>query len=331
MRSFLKMKQGIAIVAILLGAPIAQAQTINFEDLTVPAAGYWKGMSPVPKDSGFQSAVGFFVNSWDTSWGGSWSGWGFSNRKDSVSISYATNELASIAAGGNNNSNNYAVAYQSYNPAINRIRLPKDYQMGWVYLTNTTIAYRSMQNGDGFAKKFGGATGNDPDFFKVRFTGWYNGVAKSDTVDFYLADFRDTNNTNDYILKDWTICNLSILGKCDSLTFSLASSDTSAFGMNTPAYFCMDDFTLIFTGIEELTSQVNLSVYPNPFQDQLSIQNKESQPVQVEFLAMNGVRLDNRVIAANETYSFVTSSIPSGTYMVRIKSGDKIYFKKLVK
>jgi hypothetical protein len=49
MRSFLKMKQGIAIVAILLGAPIAQAQTINFEDLTVPAAGYWKGMSPVPK------------------------------------------------------------------------------------------------------------------------------------------------------------------------------------------------------------------------------------------------------------------------------------------
>jgi hypothetical protein len=44
MRSFLKMKQGIAIVAILLGAPIAQAQTINFEDLTVPAAGYWKGI-----------------------------------------------------------------------------------------------------------------------------------------------------------------------------------------------------------------------------------------------------------------------------------------------
>lgn len=331
MRSFLKMKQCIALVAMMLGAKLAQAQTINFEDLTVPASGYWKGMSPVPKDSGFQSAVGFFVNSWDTSWGGSWSGWGFSNRKDSISISYATNELASIAAGGNNNSNNYAVAYQSYNPSNNLIRLPKDYQMGWVYLTNTTIAYRSMQNGDGFAKKFGGATGNDPDFFKVRFTGWYNGVAKTDTVDFYLADFRDTNNANDYILKEWTICNLSSLGKCDSVTFSMASSDTSAFGMNTPAYFCMDDLTLIFTGMEELSTKAKIEVYPNPFHEKIAIQNKESHRIDVELITLNGMRMGSTSIEPNQNYMWPTESLASGTYVLRIISGEKTYFQKIVK
>jgi len=199
------MKKLYTLFLSLLGTAALQAQSITFEDLTVPASGQWKGQNPLPKDSGFQSGVGFFVNSWDTSWGGTWSGWGFSNRKDSVSLSYANNELAAIAGTGNNNSNNYAVAYLSYDPAINRIRLPKYYMMGWVNITNTTIAYRSMQNGDGFAKKFGGASGTDPDFFKVRFTGWLNGAPKTDTVDFYLADFRDTNSANDYIIKDWTI------------------------------------------------------------------------------------------------------------------------------
>lgn len=331
MRSFSTMKKCIAVAAIMLGANFAQAQTINFEDLTVPASGYWKGMSAVPKDSGFQSAVGFFVNSWDTSWGGTWSGWGFSNRKDSTSLSYATNELASIAAGGNNNSNNYAVAYQSYNPSNNLIRLPKDYQLGWVYLTNSTIAYRSMQNGDGFAKKFGGATGNDPDFFKVRFTGWYNGVAKMDTVDFYLADFRDTNNTNDYIVKDWKLCNLSTLGKCDSVTFSMASSDTSAFGMNTPAYFCFDDLTIIFTGLEELTAQNAIQVYPNPFQQEFSITNQESKTIKAELLSLNGMSLGVRQIEAKQTMKWNTQRLSAGTYFLRINSGEKTYFQKLVK
>jgi hypothetical protein len=45
--------------------------------------------------------------------------------------------------------------------------------IGWdfngqgVYVTNTTYAYNSMRDGDMFAKKFGGPTGNDPDWYKL--------------------------------------------------------------------------------------------------------------------------------------------------------------------
>ena len=39
-------------------------------------------------------------------------------------------------------------------------------------VTNTTFAFLSMQNGDEFAKQFGGDDGNDPDFFKVTFRGF---------------------------------------------------------------------------------------------------------------------------------------------------------------
>ena len=65
----------------------------------------------------------------------------------------------------------------------------------------------------------------------------------TDSVDFYLADYRFADNSEDYIVKDWTFVSLEALGDVDSLLFSLTSTDNdSMFGMNTPAYFCMDNF-----------------------------------------------------------------------------------------
>jgi hypothetical protein len=325
------MKKIFTVLAAIISLHAAKAQSINFEDLTLPANSAWKGQASTPGVTGFQSGTGYFVNSWDTAFGGFWSGFGYSNKKDSTSLNYATNELASIAASGNNNSDKYAVAYLSNDPAINIIRLPKEYLMGWAYLTNTTIAYRSMQNGDGIAKKFGGATGNDPDFFKVQFTGWYNGVAKNDTVDFYLADFRDTNNVNDYIVKDWTICNLSVLGKCDSLTYMISSSDTGTFGMNTPAYFCIDDINLIFTGTNDLSENQFLSAYPNPFNNNLTISNTTNEIVKAELLSMNGTIVSTNKVKSNERKSINTSALANGIYFIRITQGDQVYFQKMTK
>ena len=54
------------------------------------------------------------------------------------------------------------------------------------------------------------------------------------TVDFYLA--KDGK-----ILKDWTYCDLSSLGEVTKLTFALSSTDNGDYGMNTPAYFCIDE------------------------------------------------------------------------------------------
>ena len=59
-------------------------------------------------------------------------------------------------------------------------------------------------------------------------------------MDFYLADFRFADNSLDYIVRDWRFVDLSGLGVVSRLEFDLASSDSGAFGINTPAYFAMD-------------------------------------------------------------------------------------------
>ena len=115
-----------------------------------------------------------------------------------------------------------------------------------MYITNTTYAALSMLNGDSFAKKFGGASGNDPDWFLLTITGKNASGGTTGTVDFYLADYQFENNANDYIVDDWTFVDLTALGDIvKSLEFALSSSDVGQWGMNTPASFAMDSLTVV--------------------------------------------------------------------------------------
>ncbi|MGI9192121.1 MAG: DUF4465 domain-containing protein [Chitinophagaceae bacterium] len=307
---------------------------INFDNLNLPTANtYWRGQNAVPLDSFFLAGNAKFPNSWDTTWGGVWSGWGFSNKVDTTSIDYFTNELASIAGGAYGDTNGkYAVAYQSWNSALNSIKLPAWPPMlpGSCFITNTTIAYRSMQNGDGFAKKFGGPTGNDPDFFKITFRGWVNGNPSNGTpVDFYLADFRDTNNANDYIVKDWKLCSLMPLGMIDSISYSLSSSDTSAFGINTPTYFCLDQLALIFSGIEELPINI-LQAYPVPMQGELVLNNQASETILANITDIQGRSVFQGKLVAGQT-KLPVGQWASGTYILQVEHHGKRYAKKLIK
>lgn len=112
------------------------------------------------------------------------------------------------------------------------------------WITNTTFAALSMLNGDGFAKKFGGVTGNDPDYFLLTISGTDSAKEKK-RVDFYLANYRFVDNSDDYVVDTWTLVDLTPLGDARELTFELSSSDNGTFGMNTPAYFAMDDLEFI--------------------------------------------------------------------------------------
>ncbi|MBS1625402.1 MAG: DUF4465 domain-containing protein [Bacteroidetes bacterium] len=211
----------------------------TFDNLTLGPGSYYNGSD---LSGGFASGDAYFYNSYDTSYQFWASGFIYSNVKNDTTAGF-TNEYAAAAAGGVFGSNNYAVANSAGGTITVGLRgfAPGHPVLGF-YLTNSTYAYLSMKNGDAFAKKFGGVSGNDPDWFKVTIKGWYNGALTTDSVDAYLADFRSSNNNDDYILKSWKFVNLLSLGSVDSLSFSLSSTDNGSFGMNTPAYFCMDDF-----------------------------------------------------------------------------------------
>lgn len=164
--------------------------------------------------------------------------WVYTNRTDTTTAGYL-NQFSGYAGGGAQGSNNYAIA----NTGAPTVTFSRPSAVSGAYFTNTTYAALSMLDGDGFAKKFGGTSGDDADWFKLTINGW-NDAVQTGSVDFYLADFRFADNSLDYIVKDWAYVDLSSLGTINSLSFALTSSDTGPFGINTPAYFAMDSLSV---------------------------------------------------------------------------------------
>jgi hypothetical protein len=229
----------IKIASILSFAALfnlsAQAQTADFEDIQLQGANTVKIPNTGTVNSNFASGSCTFSNSYSITFGGYWnSGWAYSKVNDTSTAGFS-NLYGSYANKGYNNSNNYAVSQNETFIKINQNTLTG------LYLTNSTYAALSMKNGDAFAKKFGGTNGNDSDWFKLTINAYQNGNLKTEKVEFYLADFRFNDNSQDYIVKDWTFVNLTSLGSLDSLKFTLTSSDTNQFGLKTPAFFCLDN------------------------------------------------------------------------------------------
>jgi Domain of unknown function (DUF4465)/PEP-CTERM motif len=199
--------------------------TTTFESVALPASGYINNAPP-----GFTLDGNFFNNNYNSTWK-TWSGWAISNKTD-LTPGY-TNQYSAITGGGAGGSANYAVAF-SGGAYINVAAGQSVYSLD---VTNTTYAYFSMKNGDQFAKKFGAG-----DYFTLSIVG-HDGLngsgASTGQVDFLLANFLGSNH---YIVNTWNTVDLTSLGAARSLTFTLSSSDNGDWGMNTPAYFAVDNF-----------------------------------------------------------------------------------------
>lgn len=104
-----------------------------------------------------------------------------------------------------------------------------------IKVTNTCYAYYTMLNGNSFAKKF-----EEEDWFLLTITGQRTNGGIS-IVEVYLADCKKNTDPSTWFVTDWSDVDLSPLGEVVSISFALSSSDTGAYGMNTPAYFAFDD------------------------------------------------------------------------------------------
>ena len=231
----------ISLLALIAILPLSAQHRSTFDDLSLSPDSYWNGSNMV---GGFQDSNVYFVNHYDTAFGGYWSAFAYSNKKDTITAGY-TNQYSCAAGGGVYGSANFALCYTGSNDAVARMTgAAKGQPVYGMYVTNSTYSYLSMKYGSAspYAKKFGGATGTDPDWFRLSVSGWYNGSLINNKVQFYLADFRSPDTTQHYILKSWKFMDLSGLGNVDSLSFMIESSDTiGGFGINTPAYFCLDN------------------------------------------------------------------------------------------
>ncbi len=331
-KSVLKLITVTTWVAVQFGFA-AQAQTVStFESLLATPNSFWDG-STAPNGTTFNDGNAIFNNFYDGTFGYWTGGWAYSNMQDSTTTGF-TNLYSAITASGVNGSSVYAECNYSGVVNLNPTAIGK--VVNGCYITNATIAFFSMQDGDGFAKKFGGPTGNDPDWFKVTIRNWFGGVLTNDSVEFYLADYRFTNNAQDYILKTWEWVDLSTLGNVDSLSFALSSSDNGSFGINTPAFFCMDNFTTAnsLAGVQNINVEnTSLTLFPNPAKENVNIDCSKMSDKNV-FLSVTdvtGKTIYKQKINSFELISLNVSAYPSGIYFLTISGENTRINKKFIK
>ena len=232
-------------------------EVATFEDIEVPATGHISVSTEEDDDrtefvsGGYEFATGC-MHDYDY-----WYWFGYANMTD-TKYEKLDDQWNNIVGGGYDGSKNYGVAFAAaFNgPCYVTPLSDEPVVVPGFYITNSAYAYTSMKNGDGFAKKF--AKG---DWFLLTITGYDADDKVTGTKEYYLADMREDMG---YIIDDWRYVDLSGLGAVSKIGFELTSSDNGDYGMNTPAYFCFDDFGAegeevlhekdITTGISELAA-----------------------------------------------------------------------------
>jgi hypothetical protein len=218
---------------------VSSAAIATFDDLSLGPGSYWNGSDG---SGGFSSGSAYFSNNYNATYM-SWDGFAYSNISDTTSSGW-TAQYNAITGGGQGGSVNYAIGFDplasGFGTELPTMTLNTAGIVDGLYVTNNNYAYYSMLNGDAYAKKFGGISGDEADWFLLTITGKDASGAVVDSVGFYLADYRFADNSQDYIVNTWEYVDLTELGIVKSLEFSLSSSDVGSYGMNTPAYFTMD-------------------------------------------------------------------------------------------
>ncbi len=331
---------GFICLGLVLSSQNTIAQTVSdFENLTLTPNSYWDGSDRSGThnaglfSSTFSSGDANFNNVYDTTYSaayGYWSkGFAYTNMTDSTT-SGSGNMYSAKTASGVNNSANYLIS--SNNSIIHLTSAAANNTVKGVYITNTTYAANSMRDGDSFAKKFGGTTGNDPDWFKLTIWGYTNGNLTPDSVEFYLADYRFSNNAQDYIVKNWQWVNLTTLGAIDSVKFILTSSDNGSFGMNTPAFFALDNFNdqTVGVGVKEVATLAKIDFYPNPTTDNFNVVVTANNTT-LSVIDITGKTVLYQSNLNTGIHHFNIANLKKGVYFIRIISNNKMKTAKLIK
>lgn len=310
------------MMAALFAANTSLAQTtVTFEDLTLGTESYYNGSDAAGE---FTSGGVTFINYYDQDWD-FWSGMAYSNMTD-VTTSGAGNQYSSFAGGGSN-SDNFGISYYG------QIDFGTTAIVSSIDLTNTTYTALSMRDGDAYGKQFGSPNNadgdpdgtNGEDWFRVSIIGFDMDTVATDTVVFYLADYRFADNNDDYILNTWETVDISSLGTVRFIEFELESSDNGDFGMNTPAYFAFDNLVYGSLGTSTL-SKVETTVYPNP------------ATASINFKGINGdvsiYGTTGQLVLAGTTdgvQAFDISTLEAGTYFYAVNTAEGTATGKFIK
>ncbi len=274
---------------------------------------------------GFEDDAFFFPNIFNDNYG-SWTGWSISTMTDTLTPGFI-NQYSCIAGAGAEGSTTYATTFVSGQTTISLESGGTCGAISNFYINNSTYAFLSMRDGDQFAKKFGGEDGTDPDFFYVSIK---SAASETDSIIFYLADFRSDNPEEDYILDEWTLVDLEPLPNSLTYTLEIFSSDVGDFGINTPAYFCIDNVSgALCTSVED-TEALTIKAYPNPTAAFVSVEYGNGLS-SISMWNTRGEELHS-IQEPEGTITIDISEFPSGIYLLKsIDYDQKIHIERILK
>ena len=270
---------------------------------TLGSNGYWQGEDG---ENEMFSGGWIFTNYYSQAYS-FWGGFTASNHTDLTQTGMDA-QYTAITAGGYDGSTQYGVAYTMGAQTDVYASDGAVHTITGCYVTNNLWAYQSITEGDYSSTPFGGTTGNDPDWFKLTATGKNAAGQTVGTLDFYLADYRFTNNEEDYVIDTWEWFDLSPLGPVHTISFSLSSTKSNAYGMLTPAYFCIDDFN----GVGPNVPQDEPPYIANPVADVIMDIFPQTVEINLEGVATDPDDPDEGIaysLLANSNSAAITASV----------------------
>ena len=215
----------------------------SFEDLPLEAECYWAYDPEADEyliEDAFISGSFRFGNFPTVEWG-TWGGFAYANETANTATSFLQ-MYRNVVGGGAAGTATYGVAYMgdpnsdySFDTRIHVAADDAGSEVPGMYITNCAYTVNSIENGDGFCKKF---TAERGDYMTLLIHGLDAAGNTTGTIQVPLADFRaDSGSEQGYILKEWKWIDLSSLGAVKALNIKYDSSQLSM----VPSYVCIDE------------------------------------------------------------------------------------------
>lgn len=312
------------LVALLFTISVNSQDVVDFEELTLSPESHWNGSD---LSGSFTSKYLTFYNSYDTACS-SWMGWAYTNETDNTTYDW-NNCFSSAYGSGENNSENYAVSFigsdwmNNYEQIPSIISINKSEISSQIASMSMSVclnanAYLYITNDDFYQ--------NNNHYLMMKISAVNSETGNSSSQNIYLADFR-AETTEPFAVNNWKTIDMTWAIDYDSLVFTFESSDSGDYGINTPAYFCLDNFTYntsVFFA-EDNFQDLNVYTYDNNL-----IINNSHIINKIEIYDILGKKQNEKVLN-NYSAEYNISNFPEGFYFVRVYSAGQSVSKKIIK
>lgn len=199
----------------------------------------------------------------------------------------------------------YYNAYMGRRPNDMTFNDGLSYDPQGVYVNLNSWAYYTIIEGDALCRAF---TNGD------KFTLTIHGVAPDESetsVDVLLAS---ADNGDQTVNRGWKYVDLTPLGTVNELYFTMTSTDSGLYGMNTPGYFCLDKLSVKPSDSSSLTGLMADSTAIISYDRA----NKTVNVSGADFTIISNTAGQN--VMSGDCRSFDLTNLPAGVYVVRAGS-----------